>query len=158
MLHMQHNADVDSHPEELIEEMTGACLVMRARLISRVLSNVYDDALRPFGLNSAQFALLVVIHKLAPASRAEVGRFHHQDRSTLTRNLALVLKHGWVAEGQRRVDGLSRPLSLTAAGVELLAGVAPAWREAQKRALALIGDAGAAALSDVGNRILLSAI
>jgi hypothetical protein len=56
----------------------------RTRRISRVVTNIYDQALRSHGVNASQFSLLVLIAKLGGASRAEIGRANYQDRSTLT--------------------------------------------------------------------------
>ena len=60
--------------QKILDEMIGSCLVMRTRLLARGISGIYDQQLRPFGLNSAQFSLLMVISKLGSASRAEIGR------------------------------------------------------------------------------------
>ena len=58
---------------EVIPEMASNCLLMRTRLISRVVTSIYDQELRPFGINSPQFALLLVMSTMGPASRAEIG-------------------------------------------------------------------------------------
>jgi hypothetical protein len=41
-----------------IGAMARDCLLMRTRLVSRVVTSIYDEALRPFGIVSPQFALL----------------------------------------------------------------------------------------------------
>src|SRR5271168_5356546 len=128
--------------EDVIAEMNSGCVLMRARLISRVLTAMYDEALRPFGIGSPQFALLVIIFGIQPATRAEIGRHHHQDRSTLTRNLKILLSEGWVEEVQGERGGRRKPIVLTSAGKDLLANGAPAWRVAQARARALLGKDG----------------
>ncbi len=117
------------------------------------MTAIYDQALRPFGINSPQFTLLVVIFRLGPVSRANVGRHNHQDRSTLTRNLQLLLSEGWVEEIQRATGGRSRPIELTAAGKELLYRAAPAWRTAQTRAKVILGEAGASAVIDIADNL-----
>ena len=42
-------------------EILQSCLLTRTRQISRVLTAIYDDALRPFGINAPQLTLLVMI-------------------------------------------------------------------------------------------------
>jgi DNA-binding MarR family transcriptional regulator len=135
--------------EDVIGEITRDCLVTRTRRISRVLTGIYDQELRPFGINSPQFTLLVVISRLGPVSRAEIGRKNHQDRSTLTRNLQLILSEGWVEETQHPTGGRSRPLVLTTAGKDLLHSAAPAWQAAQARAKGVLGKTGVAAVMDI---------
>jgi DNA-binding MarR family transcriptional regulator len=138
---------------DVIPEMADKCILMRTRLVSRVVTSIYDQLFRPFGLNSPQFALLVVIHKIGPATRAEIGRFHHQERSTLTRNLQVMLAEGWIEEVQDGAGGRGRPIVLTKAGIKLLHDVESAWREGQAQAEVVLGAAGAIAVIDIASGI-----
>jgi DNA-binding MarR family transcriptional regulator len=143
-------------PDAVIEEINQACMLMRTRLISRVMTAIYDAELRSFGIGSPQFALLVVIGSLEPVTRADIGRYLHQDRSTLTRNLKLVLAEGWAKEIQDDAGGRARPVALTRAGREMLRNAAPGWRAAQSRAKALLAKDGVNAVMNVANRIVES--
>jgi DNA-binding MarR family transcriptional regulator len=135
----------------LVGEITRECLLTRTRRISRVITNIYDQALRPYGLNAPQFSLLVLIAKLGGASRAEIGRANHQERSTLTRNLALLLAEGWVEETMSEAGGRSRPIVISKAGREVLASAGPAWRSAQGKAKRLLGGEGVAAIVGIAD-------
>jgi DNA-binding MarR family transcriptional regulator len=137
--------------EDVIAEIKDGCVLMRARLIARVLTAMYDKELRPFRIVSPQFALLVIIFGIQPATRAEIGRYHHQDRSTLTRNLKILLSEGWVEEVKDEGGGRARPIVLTKAGKDLLVKGAPTWRVAQARAKALLGEDGMTAITDIAN-------
>ena len=137
-----------------IQEIGGTCMLMRTRLISRVITAIHDEALQPFGIGAAQFVLLVVIGTLEPASRAEIGRYHRQDRSTLSRNLKVILAEGWAEEDPTRVRGRIRPLVLTTAGSDLLTTARPAWRKAQVDAKAVLGRAGTDAVMAIAAGIL----
>jgi DNA-binding MarR family transcriptional regulator len=128
--------------DDVTSEITRNCLLTRARQISRVVTGIYDEQLRPFGINSPQFSLLVLISRLGSASRAEIGRANHQERSTLTRNLQLMHSEGWVEEKPHEAGGRSRSIVLTKAGKDLLHHAAPAWRMAQKQAKVLLGEDG----------------
>jgi DNA-binding MarR family transcriptional regulator len=140
--------------EEAIFEIAETCVLMRTRLISRVLTGIYDEELRPFGINSPQFALLVVIFEIEPATRAEIGRYYHQDRSTLTRNLKIILSEGWAEEIEDEAGGRGRPIVLTKPGKDLLRTAAPAWRVAQAMAESLLGHDGVIAITDMANGIM----
>jgi DNA-binding MarR family transcriptional regulator len=140
--------------EGVIGEMAGSCVMMRTRLISRVITNLYDDELRPFGLGAAQLALLLVIHRIGPATRADIGRYHHQDRSTLTRNLKLILAEGWAEESPDEAGGRGRPIRLSRAGKDLLCRAAPAWRTAQRKGRALLTEPGADTVMAMAEGIL----
>ena len=44
--------------------MSRECLVVRLRLLNRVVTNIYDDALRPWGVKASQLNILVVMRSL----------------------------------------------------------------------------------------------
>lgn len=129
----------------LTQEVTSQCLLTRSRSIARVITSIYDQAMRPFGVNASQFSMLVLIAHFGGASRAQLGRANHLERSTSTRNLQLVLAEGW-AEEQQPEKGRSRPIVLSPSGRALLVEAMPAWRAAQDTAKRLLGEDGAAAL------------
>jgi len=134
------------------KDVTQNCLLTRARQISRVLTGIYDQELQPYGVNSPQFTLLVLIAELGPLSRSELGRNNHQDRSTLSRNLQHLIELGWVDEDQT-AGGRRRPLSLTPAGIDLLNAAAPGWAAAQAKALKLLGDESSAAIMNAAGKL-----
>jgi DNA-binding MarR family transcriptional regulator len=139
----------------VLAEITHHCLLTRTRKISRIVTGIYDQELRPYGINSPQFSLLVVISRLGPASRAEIGRENAQDRSTLTRNLQCLLSEGWVEEVLSDTGGRRRPIVLTKAGNELLQNAAPAWRTAQTQAKRILGKVGVTAVMDIARALPL---
>jgi DNA-binding MarR family transcriptional regulator len=129
----------------LTKEVTSECLLTRSRSIARVITAIYDQEMRPFGVNASQFSMLVLIAHFGGASRAQLARANHLERSTSTRNLQLVLAEGW-AEEQQPEKGRSRPIVLSQRGRELLASALPAWRAAQEQAKRVLGDEGAASV------------
>ena len=146
--------------KDVIAKMSGTCLLMRTRLISRVITGIYDEKLQPFGIGSAHFSLLAVICQIGPATSAEIGRFQHQGRSVITRNLKVMLAEGWIEEvkyqpdARSRPDGRNRPVVMTKAGEDLLREAEPAWQTAQAQAKALLGKDGMVAIMDLANRIM----
>src|ERR1700738_1745807 len=99
-MHMQHepNMFLDVQHQagnDVSSEIARNCLLTRTRQISRVLTAIYDEALRPFGINAPQFTLLVLIVELGPLSRSDLGRRNCHDRTTLTRNLRPLIAQGW---------------------------------------------------------------
>ena len=130
----------------------GDDVLVRARLLSRAVTGIYDDELRPFGIGAAQFTLLAVIGRTGSTTRAEIARHQHLGKSTLTRNLKAILSEGWVKEVS--ADDRTRPLALTAAGKEVLIRAQPAWLAAQARAKALLGNDGMTAVMNIADRIL----
>lgn len=132
-----------SNPAKAVaDEIAGECVMTRWRMTNRVLSAIYDEELRPFGLKSSQLGLLVAVTKAGPVRRIELGRLLSLDPSTLTRNLAVMLKHGWIEDVPDDGDQRGAPLQTTATGRKLLERLAPAWRRAQARAKKKLGSRG----------------
>ena len=138
----------------MIAEIGKSCLLMRTRLISRVITDIYDEQLRSLDISSAQFALLVAIYQVQPATRADIGRHQHLDRSTLTRHLKVILSQGWAEEIREGADGRSRPIALTTAGMRMLQKAEPAWRAAQVQVKGLLGKDAFIAVVDLASRII----
>jgi DNA-binding MarR family transcriptional regulator len=155
MIEIMMNDETEIIDDGVVGEITSNCLLTRTRRISRIITNIYDQALHPYGVNAPQFSLLVLIARLGGASRAEIGRANYQERSTLTRNLALLLTEGWVEEMVPEGGGRSRPIVISQAGRKLLASAVPAWRSAQVKAKRVLGKDGAAAIVGVADNILL---
>ena len=138
----------------MIAAMGNECLLMRTRLIARVISGMYDERLRGLKISSSQFGLLVAIYQIQPATRADIGRRLHLDKSTLTRHLKMVLFVGWVEETPYGADGRSRPIVLTGPGIDLLRKAEPAWQAAQAETKELLGRDGLIAVMDIADRIM----
>ncbi|MDK1373782.1 MULTISPECIES: MarR family winged helix-turn-helix transcriptional regulator [unclassified Sinorhizobium] len=148
---MMTSTEIETADAGVVGEVTRNCVMTRARRISRVITGIYDQVLRPHGVNASQFSLLVLIAKLGGASRAEIGRANYQDRSTLTRNLAPLLSEGWVEEMASEAGGRSRPVFISETGKELLVSATPAWRSAQAKAKELLGEEGVTAIVGVAD-------
>ena len=137
----------------MLTELESACVIARARLIARVMTQIFDEELRPFGLISSQQTLLGSILRMGVATRAEIGRANCLDRSTLTRNLRLMLDAGWIEEVADKVQGRQRPLKLSKAGEDLLFSSMPAWRVGQSRAAKLLGQEGMSAIKTIADSL-----
>lgn len=111
------------------EEMAAECVGVRMRLLTRIATNVYDDALRPFGLRISQGNILVAVAASGPLRAVDLAAILHLEKSTLSRDLQRMVAHGWISS--EAGEGNSLLLSATSAGVELLEKIRPAWREAQ---------------------------
>src|SRR5260370_39653265 len=64
------------------------CRGFRARLLSRVITAVYDDALAEGGLKVSQFSVLNAIASREETRPAELAKVLGMDESTLSRNVA----------------------------------------------------------------------
>ena len=130
--------------QAIAERIANECLLAQWRKMSRVLTGIYDTEMRSSGLKSSQLNLLVAVAKAGPVRRTNLGQWLHFDPSTLTRNLRIMLKQGWIEEMPDDSDGRASLLKITGKGRGLLESIAPAWKRAQARAKQMLGTAGAA--------------
>ena len=123
----------------LIDTIAGECIAVRMRMLNRVVTNIYDDALRPLGVKVSQMNILVAAGRMGTARPAEVCERLHLDVSTLSRNVERMKARGWL-EVIPDEDGRAQPFRLTAQGRKLLEKAAPAWKKAQQQAKDILGD------------------
>jgi DNA-binding MarR family transcriptional regulator len=89
----------------------------------------FDDALRPVGLTSGQFSLLISLNREAPPSISSVASLLAMDRTTLTANLKPLERRGLLTLAISPKDRRGRVLTLTADGLATLAAALPIWVE-----------------------------
>ncbi|HTV43785.1 MAG TPA: MarR family winged helix-turn-helix transcriptional regulator [Stellaceae bacterium] len=104
------------------------CLCLHLQRAARAVARHFDEAMRPLGLTSGQFSLLMSLNRPAPPGMAEVAAVLAMDRTTLTANLKPLQRRGLVAVNFGERDRRTRRLSLTAAGRTLLSAAYPVWQ------------------------------
>jgi DNA-binding MarR family transcriptional regulator len=128
-----------------IDRIARECLAVRMRLLNRVITKIYDDALRPHGLKISQSNILAVAGKLGLANPLRICEILHLDKSTLSRNVERMEAKGWleVVPGD---DAREQPFRITGQGKALMKRAEPAWEKAQAQAGKLLGKEGVAFL------------
>lgn len=116
------------------------CVCFNVRKTARLISQSYDRALKPHGLNANQFSILALIGAtLDPQSLTDTAKALGMERTTLTRNLSHLDKAGLTQVQTDGQDARTRRLALTNKGWTVLAASLPSWRSVQGRTLAAIG-------------------
>ena len=125
---------------EQATELNQACIADKFKLLNRVITNLYDDALRPVGITTSQMNILVVTAKYGEASPNQVATWLHMEKSTLSRNVRLLRNTGWI----ETIPGIGRShkLRVTSKGTEILNEGLPLWEQAQRKARSILGDEG----------------
>src|SRR5919202_254207 len=135
-----------------VDRVAGSCIAVRLRLLNRVVTNLYDEALRSLGLKVSQLNVLVVAAKLGVARPAQVCELLHLDISTLSRNVDRMMAKGWL-ETVPEEDARTQPFRLTEQGRRLLERAIPAWEKAQEQAAELLGEPGVTVLDEAATRL-----
>jgi DNA-binding MarR family transcriptional regulator len=122
----------------MIDKIASECVAVRLRMLNRIVTNVYDDALRPLDLKVSQMNILVAAAKMGTARPVEVCQHLHLDVSTLSRNVERMKTRGWL-EVVPDEDGRSQPFRLTPQGRKVLEKAIPAWSKAQQQVKKVLG-------------------
>src|SRR2546429_9982637 len=83
------------------------CVCSTLRMVTRVVTQLYDDCLRSSGLRVTQFSILAAIARLGEASLKQLEGELAIDQTTLTRSLGL-LDRDSVIELASRPDGAAK--------------------------------------------------
>ena len=92
------------------------------------LARRFDDALRPLGLTSGQYSMMMALNRPEPPSIGSVASLLSMDRTTLTAALKPLQRRDLVTVMVDVADRRGRRLRLTSAGRALLARALPVWR------------------------------
>ena len=114
------------------------CVCNTLRMASRVMTQLYDDCLRPSGLRVTQFSILAAVARLGEASLKQLEGELAIDQTTLTRSLTLLEGDG-VLERASHPDGRIKAMRLTSKGRRALEVARPLWAQAQGKVLRELG-------------------
>ncbi len=139
----------DQRPEDIIAR---ECVAVRLRMLNRVVTNIYDEALRPLGVRASQLNILVATARIGVAKPATVCERLQLDTSTLSRNVERMKVRGWL-EVVPDEDGRAQPFRLTAKGRKLLDQAMPLWDKAKERVKTLLGEEAYATIDEAAERV-----
>lgn len=115
-------------PFETTRMVRDTCLCLHTQRAARALARRFDIALKPVGITSGQFSLLMALNRPKPANLASVAALLGMDRTTVTANLKPLDRQHLVRTAADPDDGRFRLLHLTQAGRRTLANAVPIWR------------------------------
>ena len=129
---------------------------MALRQASRALTQRYDAAFSADGIRSTQFSLLVALAQAPSIPLSRLAKAVVMDRTTLTRNLAPLVRRGLVEELGAE-DKRVRSYALTAHGKQLLVRALPGWKAAQARILRVLAKEDAEQLRRILRTVVAAA-
>jgi DNA-binding MarR family transcriptional regulator len=126
---------VSSVPEDFRKQKKAVvrlpCACANLRRAVRVVTQFYDNALRPSGMRATQFTLLQALNEMHEASQKQLAELLEIDSTTLTRTLAPLRRKGWL-HSEAGTDRRELRLSLTREGKRRYDRALPYWQTAQK--------------------------
>lgn len=121
--------------------MAEDCLCFRVRRVSRALTRLYDEALKPLEIQATQLTTLnaIALLEARDAPMSEVADVLSMDLATFSRNLRPLREAGLVRSERSEEDGRVRLVRLTAEGRRTLERALPRWEEAHARVVEALG-------------------
>lgn len=124
---------------DLLGQVGSACACFNLRKASRVMTQHFDEVLKPSGLLVTQFTILAAVAIAKSATVNELAKMLVMDRTTLTRNLKPLEREGWL-KSEPGQDQRTRIIALTEAGEAVLAKALPLWKQAQSMVEKALGQ------------------
>lgn len=107
------------------------CVCAAMRRASRAVTQHYERSFRGSDLRATQFTLLSILTQTGPLPVSSLATHAGLERTTLTRNLRLLEKRGFVRVGNSAEDQRIRQVELTRAGYAATAKGLARWKAAQ---------------------------
>jgi DNA-binding MarR family transcriptional regulator len=131
---------------------TAQCLCLASRRAARAITRAFDKELRPHGLRSTQFTVLAVLELKGPQTIGVLAAILGADRTTLTRNLALI-EDAALIKIQSGDDARSRIVTIAPKGRRIVYAALPDWRRVQTAMSQSIGAPTADSLRQLSREL-----
>jgi DNA-binding MarR family transcriptional regulator len=140
-MHLSHQPDGETaDPIPAPRPATSPCVCSAVRRADRALNRLYDDALRPSGLATTQYALLSILSRAGrPMPHGELANRQEMAATTLSRTLKPLVRDGLVRIEPGK-DRRTRNVAITPDGEAALARARPLWQSVQQRVVADVGQ------------------
>lgn len=125
--------------------MEHSCVCHNLRKASRTITRLYDEFLKPSGIQATQLTILLGTKILQPVPLKRLSKASMMDRTTLSRNLKPLEKNRLIRVelGQDRRE---RIVTLTDTGEKVLVKAYPLWEHAQNKIISGLNQKGLDAL------------
>ncbi len=118
--------------DQIDSRVVQRCANANIRRTNRIITQFYDQILAPGGLNGTQFGLLVTLSEVAPITINGLAEKMGVDRTTLTRNLDVLMKRHLILS-RTGEDRRMRLVFVSQEGDQAIQRAWPLWQEAQER-------------------------
>lgn len=115
------------------------CYCGSLRQATRVVTQLYDQMLKPSGVKITQFGILKLLAAYPNLTTGGISEALAIDSTTLTRTLKIIQDNGWIAVATGE-DRRMRCWNITEQGLQRLAQAEPLWKDAQSEFARLAHD------------------
>ncbi len=125
--------------KELRREIGKTCACFNLRRAARIVTQRFDQVFRDAHITANQFSILMASYHQEGISLTKMANALGMERTTLSRNLSLLVRKGLVTistGGDRR----QRRIRITKEGRTLLENALPLWQRAQNQVIETVGQ------------------
>jgi DNA-binding MarR family transcriptional regulator len=115
------------------------CMCASLRRASRLMSQFYEDAMRPLGMRATQFTILQSLALAGEVTQGQLGQMLGMDSTTLTRTLTIMSREGWIAK-RRGEDRREWRMRLSKKGEAQFKIALPHWQKVQDKLRGQLGN------------------
>ncbi len=125
---VKQNIQFDGSP---VENWLYPCLCAVTRKAGRIITKKYDEYLKPCGLKITQLSMLARISGNPGIAISELGKLLAMDQTTVSRNLQVLEKEGYIRLYPEPEDQRIKRIQLTETGLSKMREARPLWDKAQ---------------------------
>lgn len=122
------NSSVNNHS---VESPAYPCLCAVIRRAGRILTTRYDKYLETSGLKITQFSMLANIARNLPITVSGLAKLLVMDQTTVSRNLKVLEKSGYIHLEPAETDQRIRTIQITEMGMSKMNEARLLWKKAQ---------------------------
>lgn len=126
-------------PHDAMKPIKMPCYCGSIRQASRIVTQLYDQALKPSGVKITQFGILRLLSAYPGLTTGDIADALAMDSTTLTRTLKIIQDNAWI-EASPGKDRRERHWNVTATGKARMAEALPLWKAAQKEFAQMAND------------------
>lgn len=120
-------------------EVRDQCLCFAAQRTARELARRFDRLFSELAITNGQFSMMVAVGGMGKPKLGELARFLAMDHATVTAAVRKLGKRRLVTLRADGSDRRARRVSLTEAGIVLIAKAVPLWRKEHANLAAELG-------------------
>ena len=109
------------------------CHCANLRKAARAVTQAYEKKMQPTGIKVTQYYMLVNIARHKEISISELGEIMLLDQTTITRNVNILKKSGYVNITKDKNDSRTKSIWITDIGLVKLEEAAPIWLQIQEK-------------------------
>jgi len=128
----------DEMLEVIRDVQKNPCVCYNFRKVTRSITQLYNEVLKPTGIRGTQYTLLCVTAMRQPINFNDIAKITSSDKTTIARNLKVLEGKGLVYF-ETGEDRREREVSLTKKGQEILIKAYPLWKSIQNRVKDVMG-------------------